>query len=242
MTSYRTAAKTPGVATARVLRDLGLVQGIDFRIRGAYRNGERFGTYASIITSYGHRIVARNADLIEDLVTHDGGWMMLVSVLYTVSGNPRTEVANFGEAIRHEKPVTVPQHDLTVAETAEPVKQAAPRPALKQTYRGQLFHQPHPAAQAAAATQRQDVHPYGTSPYEGLAQRPFGRLTWAREDAGHVWFHQVIRDSPRYELRKYSGPAAVNGWYLTGPNGSRKYMGTRLTQAAEAAESVILAL
>jgi hypothetical protein len=80
-------------------------------------------------------------------------------------------------------------------------------------------------------------------PYDGLAQRWFGPLLWACQEAGQVWFFQNTRNSARYVLRVYNGRAQVNGWYLSGPGvgepGSSKFMGATLTIAATAAEEII---
>jgi hypothetical protein len=79
--------------------------------------------------------------------------------------------------------------------------------------------------------------------YDGLAQRWFGPLLWACQEAGQVWFFQNTRNSARYVLRVYNGRAQVNGWYLSGPGvgepGSSKFMGATLTIAATAAEEII---
>ena len=46
--------RTPSVAVARVLRDLGLTQGPgkDFRVDGEYRGGERIGTWVLVLTRH----------------------------------------------------------------------------------------------------------------------------------------------------------------------------------------------
>lgn len=78
-------------------------------------------------------------------------------------------------------------------------------------------------------------------PYDGLAQKQFGSLTWACQEAGQVWFFQNTRNSPRYTLRVYNGRGHLRGWYLTGPGVAREgvWMGARVTAAAEAAEDTI---
>lgn len=80
-------------------------------------------------------------------------------------------------------------------------------------------------------------------PYDGKAQRQFGNLTWACQEAGQVWFFQNTATRPRYTLRVFNGRTQINGWYLSGPGigqaGSLKFMGVTLTIAAMAAEDLI---
>lgn len=213
----QTTAKTPTVAIARVLRGLGLKQGLDFTVRGSYINGERIGTTAHLFSQHVRTLVADHADEIEAAVQLDGGFVFNVSIRYYDS-RPWPTVANYGARNRETAPVaTVPMK----------VKLGNPRPA---------FHQPHPAAQAAAAASR-DAHPY-----EGLAQRPFSSLTWACEEAGQVWFFQNTSSSPRHTLRRQNSPVRVNGWYLYSPGQDRaRFLGATLTIAATAAEDLVLA-
>ena len=70
----RATAKTPTVAIARVLRDLGLKQGSDFRVRGQYTNGERVGTFVAALSAKADQVIADNADQIEYRVQQDGGF------------------------------------------------------------------------------------------------------------------------------------------------------------------------
>ncbi|MFC8887546.1 hypothetical protein [Streptomyces cinereoruber] len=104
----RPPPKTPTVAIARVLRALGLTQGrgCDFRIEGAYRNGERTGTYVLVLTRHADEVIAAHADDVERL-TAEAGWAFRVSIRYlSATGRPTTSVANYGDRVRDEPPAT----------------------------------------------------------------------------------------------------------------------------------------
>lgn len=102
----RATAKTPTVAIARVLRDLGLKQGSDFRVRGEYRNGERVGTYVAALSAKADQVIADNADQIEYRVQQDGGFAFRVSIHFTAGGRMWTWVANYGKRTREAAPAT----------------------------------------------------------------------------------------------------------------------------------------
>lgn len=200
MTNNRPAAKTPTVAIARVLRDLGLKQGVDFRVKGAYRNGERIGTYVDLYGAEARQLVAGSADEIEELVEEQSGFAFHVSLTYSTAGNPFPIIANHGPRVRY------------------------PAPGLD--------------AVAPRVVDGQVIEPI--NPYDGLAQKRFGSLTWACRMNGFAWFFQNTLDSRKYELTYYRGRADVNGWYLSDGAGGRDFMGAKLTAAAEACENLIL--
>lgn len=93
-----TAAKTPGVAIARVLRNLGLKQGHDFSVRGHYVAGERRGTDVFLHGGHARQTVISFADEIEDLVS-EAGFAFNVSIRNLRDGAWPT-LANYGDRIR----------------------------------------------------------------------------------------------------------------------------------------------
>lgn len=238
--SNRPAAKTPTVAIARILRDLGLKQGNDFRVRGQYQgtgqNRERIGTYVAALTGAADQVIADHADEIERLAS-EAGHSFRVSIHFTANGRMWTWVANYGQRTRDTVPAaTLGRDDETQApaeqsrRTVKTIEQRPGRtgaPVIKAT-----LGQPRPAFE----------QPSTDDPYEGLAQKRFGSLYWACEQAGSVWFFQDGQHGSRYTLRIYTGRVQVRGWYLTGPGlpveGRR--MGTTLTESAEASADVIL--
>lgn len=252
--SVRPTAKSPSTAIARVLRDLGLKQGADFRVRGQYANGERTGTYVAVMTKEADQVVADHADQIEEAVQLDGGFTFRVSIHFTAGGRRWTWVANYGERTRDAAPVATADKDGAALDTVSRRNahdmgyRIVGGPATLPGYKAKLgasrpaFHQPHPAAKAAAGAPDPFETPAVEHPYEGLAQRPFGSLTWACEEAGQVWFFQNTSTSPRYTLRVYHGRAQINGWYLYGGSlaGDRVFMGATLTIAAMASATLIL--
>lgn len=215
-------AKTPTVAIARVLRSLGLEQGKDFRVRGQYQgtgaNRERTGTYVAVLTAHADQVVADNADRIEEL-SAASGYAFRVSIHFTAGGRMWTWIANYGSRTRDTAPVATADKDGAALDTAS---------------RRVAHDTGHRIVGGPAQT---DAHPY-----DGLAQKTFGSLTWACEEAGQTWFFQNTRNSPRYTLRVYRGRVQVNGWYLYGGllAGDLIYLGATLTIAATAAEDYIL--
>lgn len=267
--SNRPAAKTPTVAIARILRDLGLKQGNDFRVRGQYQgtgqNRERIGTYVAALTGAADQVIADHADEIERLAS-EAGHSFRVSIHFTANGRMWTWVANYGQRTRDTVPAaTLGRDDETQApaeqsrRTVKTIEQRPGRngaPVIKAT-----LGQPHPAfeqpdskrqraadalrslaGQVTGAVAEATARPSTDDPYEGLAQKRFGSLYWACEQAGSVWFFQDGQHGSRYTLRIYTGRVQVRGWYLTGPGlpveGRR--MGTTLTESAEASADVIL--
>ena len=237
-------AKTPTVAIARVLRNLGLKQGEDFRVKGEYagrgRDRERIGTYVVIYSRAGEQLVADNADAIEAATLEDGGYSFRVSIHRTPSGGFWTHIANFGQRVREGHVLDTDadrqrmgiQVDAPADASGVPAADGQPQPVIKAK-----LGAPRPAFQGAATG-----HP---DPYTGLAQKRFGALYWACQEAGQTWFFQdgfQGYHGPRYTLRVYRGRARMVGWYLSGPalplDG--KYMGPTITLAAEASEAVIL--
>lgn len=186
-------AKTPTVAIARVLRSLGLEQGKDFRVRGQYQgtgaNRERIGTYVAVYTNAADQVVADNADRIEELVKQDGGFAFRVSIHFTAGGRMWTWIANYGQRTRdswtgQQNPSTTGS-DAPAEEARKAVKDIEQRPGrtgapvITATLGAArpAFEQPK-----APAAPKLDAHPY-----EGPAQKPFGSLTWACEEAATQW-------------------------------------------------------
>lgn len=103
-----TAARTPSVAIARTLRELGLKQGEDFRIKGQYRGRgaerERVATYVAVLTPKAEQIISDHADHIERVTETESGFVFLVSVHYTAGGRMWTWVSNSGPRVRDERP------------------------------------------------------------------------------------------------------------------------------------------
>ncbi|WP_030236877.1 hypothetical protein [Streptomyces sp. NRRL S-350] len=118
--------KTPAVALARVLRSLGLTQGKggDFRVTGEYRNGERIGTFALLLTRRADEVATEHADEIEKLANEDG-FSFRVSVRY-IDGKPRpfATIANYGSRIRDTPPAA--EAEPVTASTAEVPAAAEP--------------------------------------------------------------------------------------------------------------------
>jgi DNA-binding PadR family transcriptional regulator len=120
--------KTPTVAIARVLRDLGLTQGPgnDFRMEGAYRNGERIGTYVLVLGRHAEEVIAEHADAIE-AQAGAAGYAFRVSVHYPNGDRPMTNVANYGPRVRDTPPAAAAP---AAAPSAAPAPAAAkPEPA-----------------------------------------------------------------------------------------------------------------
>lgn len=186
-------AKTPTVAIARVLRSLGLEQGKDFRVRGQYQgtgaNRERIGTYVAVYTNAADQVVADNADRIEELVKQDGGFAFRVSIHFTAGGRMWTWIANYGQRTRDTAPVATADKGQPALDTASRrnaheldhriVGGAPTMPVITATLGAArpAFEQPK-----APAVPKLDAHPY-----EGPAQKPFGSLTWACEEAATQW-------------------------------------------------------
>jgi hypothetical protein len=90
----KTEPKSPTVAITRVLKGLGLVQGVDFRVAGHYENGERLYTFAYTLDRRANRVIAENADMIESL-TFGTDFPFTVSVRYPGGdGRPSVSVHN----------------------------------------------------------------------------------------------------------------------------------------------------
>ena len=206
-------AKTPTVAIARVLRGLGLVQGSDFRVVGA-----RTATHAIVLSRKADKVIADNADHIEELVKLDGGWVFRVNIHSTPGGHLWTRVSNYGRRI-HETHTWSEQGLVTESTTEQSVDDVTDTPAT------------HDVAEGV------------THPYDGKYQRQYGTLTWACETTDGVWFFQNAHNNPRYTLTAYNDGAKLNGWYLNGPgvDSHGVWMGFMFSAAAEEAESTIRA-
>ncbi|ALY07311.1 hypothetical protein SEA_MAIH_61 [Streptomyces phage Maih] len=119
MAKTLTPAKTPGVAIARVLRGLGLKQGLDFGVRAERKNGERIGTRVAVFGQRANQIVADNANAIEQQAG-DAGFHFNVSVYFTPSGSVWVAVANFGQRTRQTHFLSAtPAEPVTTVDTAE---------------------------------------------------------------------------------------------------------------------------
>jgi hypothetical protein len=104
----RQPAKTPTVAIARILRDMGLKQGLhgDFAVRGYSERGERLGTMVVLYTRAANILIDERADEIERL-SEESGWVFRVSTRYHhVSGAAYPDLCNFGKRVRRTRPVT----------------------------------------------------------------------------------------------------------------------------------------
>lgn len=101
----RPPAKTPTVAIARILTDMGLKRGKgkDFSVRGFKRNDEHFGTMVVPFTRTANDLIDSRADEIERL-SDEAGFPFLVSTEYGVNGKTWPNLANFGERVRSERP------------------------------------------------------------------------------------------------------------------------------------------
>ncbi|MDA5279873.1 hypothetical protein [Streptomyces sp. Isolate_45] len=121
-------AKTPTVAIARVLRELGLQQGRskDFRIIGLYVNGERDHTHVVLLSREAENVVAANADRIEER-TGRGPYPFTVSVRYTGGGLPICTVRNVRAGRVRETPPATP----AAAPVEEPAAPAVEEPAAE---------------------------------------------------------------------------------------------------------------
>lgn len=256
-------AKTPTVAIARVLRSFGLKQGQDFRVRGQYQgtgaDRMRTGTYVAVLSGHGDQVVADNADAIEELVQQDGGFSFSVSIHFTANGRMWTWIANYGQRTRDAAPAaTVGRDDASQAPSPSGRKLArdlkvdivAAAPTAAQQANDVLasVELPTDAADRADALpklklgkprpafQAPDAHPY-----DGLAQKRFGSLYWACEEAGRVWFFQDGHNTARYTLTYGSGDRK-DRWYLTGPGlpDGGTLLNNSVTMAAEAAEDIIM--
>ncbi|AKA61728.1 hypothetical protein SEA_YDN12_61 [Streptomyces phage YDN12] len=255
MAKNLTPAKTPGVAVARVLRGLGLKQGLDFGVRGERKNGERIGTRVAVFGQRANQIVADNANVIERAAA-DAGFHFNVSVYFTPSGSVWVAVANFGQRTRQTHFLSAtPAEPVTTVDTAEDAEaktlrdravaladdsMAEPKPVIRAT-----LGEPRPAFGQDAVkhgirTRTAAPKPAEASPYAGRATRTFGSRTWGCGEAGQMWFHQRTDHGPRHVLRVYLGRVRANGWYLSGPgiNGDAFLAGT-LTVAARRANVLL---
>ncbi len=118
MTKNQAPAKTPGVAIARVLRGLGLKQGLDFGVRAVRKNGERIGTRVAVFGRPANQTVADNADKIEQLAG-DAGFHFNVSVYFTPSGIVWVHVGNYGEKTRQTHFLSATPAEPVAAEDTE---------------------------------------------------------------------------------------------------------------------------
>lgn len=101
----RPQAKTPAVAIARILTDMGLKRGKgkDFSVLGFKRDGEPFGTMVVPFTRAANDLIDERADEIERL-SNEAGFPFLVSTEYGVDGKTWPNLVNFGERVRSERP------------------------------------------------------------------------------------------------------------------------------------------
>jgi hypothetical protein len=121
-------AKTPAVAIARILRDLGLKQGClgDFRITGVYnRAGERMYTDVVVYSRHANYVIADNADLIERLAD-ETGFAFRVNVHCSPSGYPWASVSN-GRSVRTREPYNQTR-EISACETTSAGADATPAP------------------------------------------------------------------------------------------------------------------
>lgn len=124
MAKNQTPAKTPGVAIARVLRGLGLKQGLDFGVRGEWKNGERVGTRVAVFGRPANQLVADNADLIEQL-SGDAGFHFNVSVYFTASGSVWVHVGNYGKKTRQTHFLSATPAEPTETPEDQPLRDRA---------------------------------------------------------------------------------------------------------------------
>lgn len=258
-------AKTPGVAIARVLRGLGLKQGLDFGVRAERKNGERIGTRVAVFGRTANQTVADNANVIEQQAG-DAGFHFNVSVYFTPSGQVWVHVANFGTKTRQthflsatpaeptEAAEDQPLRDRAVAladksMAAEPVTEGRARTLdeyvaeRKHGIRTRTAETPKPVIRATLGAPRLAFEQPEAAPFDPYAGRPV-RLSagkrWGCAEAGQHWYFQTTEHGPRFTLRVYLGRAQVNGWYLSGPGiGSDTYMAGDLTTSMVAAGQVI---
>ncbi|WP_282203951.1 hypothetical protein [Kitasatospora fiedleri] len=139
-------ANRPSVAIARVLRGLGLHQGVgDFRVAGIYRRGERIGTQVVLRSRHANEIVANNADLIEELALAQGFTFRVDVFHVTAGGHPLRTVDNeIGQQRRLPVPATTAEFPATPNEeqTATEAPAVGPRPTYGtvRRYLGRRFH------------------------------------------------------------------------------------------------------
>lgn len=102
----RKPAKTPAGAIARVLRDMGLVQGKmgDFVVTGHKENGERVGTYVVLLNRTANDLVDKEADTIERLSAAEGFPFHVSTRYHHESGHAYPDICNFGERVRRARP------------------------------------------------------------------------------------------------------------------------------------------
>ena len=262
-------AKTPGVAIARVLRGLGLKQGLDFGVRAERKNGERIGTRVAVFGRTANQTVADNANVIEQQAG-DAGFHFNVSVYFTPSGSVWVNVANFGTKTRQthflsatpaapaEVPEDQPLRDRAVA-LADESMTAAPKQRAAEALRslaGQVTDAVDDAVKHGIRTRTATPRISATlgaprpafeqpeaapfNPYAGRATRTVAGRKWGCAEAGQHWYFQTTEHGPRYTLRVYLGRAMANGWYLSGPGiGADAYMAGDLTTSLVAAGRVI---
>mgnify|MGYP001579129312 CR=1 FL=1 len=249
MAKNQAPAKTPTVAIARVLRELGFKQGTDFRIKGEYRNGYRVGTYVNLYGADVRESVSRFANTIENRVA-ESGFTFSVSVRY-FDGTPWPTVANYGDRVRDEAPAVTEPAALVVDHTTDTVSvmdgvdavamAVAPQPTVQRSGR-MVVRDPEPMLSMSgqrAEAKRRGLVP-DADPYDGLSQKRIGSLTWACVAAGLEWFFQNTPEERRYTLRYYRGRADVEGWYLSDNAGGFSFAGRSLTAAALVVEDIYL--
>uniref|UniRef100_A0AAU7GWX9 Minor tail protein n=1 Tax=Streptomyces phage Geonosis TaxID=3158856 RepID=A0AAU7GWX9_9CAUD len=261
MAKNQTPAKTPGVAIARVLRGLGLKQGLDFGVRGERKNGERIGTRVAVFGRPANQLVADKADEIERLAG-EAGFHFNVSVYFTPSGIVWVHVGNYGEKTRQthflsatpaeptETPEDQPLRDRAVAladeSMTEPVTEGRARTLddyVAERKQGIRTRTATPRISATLGAPRPafgqtEAAPF--NPYEGRAVRLIAGRKWGCGTAGQMWYFQTTEHGPRYTLRVYLGRAQADGWYLSGPGiVADLYMAGDLTTAMVQAGNVI---
>lgn len=230
-------AKTPGVAIARVLRGLGLKQGLDFGVRAERKNGERIGTRVAVFGRTANQTVADNANEIEQQAG-DAGFHFNVSVYFTPSGQVWVNVANFGTKTRQTHFLSATPAEPTEAAEDQPLRDRAVALADES-----MAEAPKPVIRATLGAPRPAFEQPEAAPFDPYAGRPV-RLSagkrWGCAEAGQRWYFQTTEHGPCFTLRVYLGRAQVNGWYLSGPGiGSDAYMAGDLTTSMVAAGRVI---
>lgn len=240
MAKNQTPAKTPGVAIARVLRGLGLKQGLDFGVRAVRKNGERIGTRVAVFGRPANQTVADNADLIEQQAG-DAGFHFNVSVYFTPSGIVWVHVGNYGEKTRQThflsatpaEPVAAEDTEArTLRDRAVALADQQPEPVVAEgraRTRDEYVAERKQGIRTRTATPRisatlgaprpafEQPEAPAFDPYAGRAVRVSGSRKWGCGEAGQMWYFQTTEHGPRYTLRVYLGRAMVNGWYLSGP-------------------------
>ncbi|WP_405759482.1 hypothetical protein OG234_13370 [Streptomyces sp. NBC_01420] len=224
------APRTPSVAVARELRQLGLQQGPgkDFRVAGAIVRGERNHTYVLLLNDDARQVVADHADDLEQRLAA-GPFPFTVSVRYH-GDRPEPSIHNgHMERIREERPTV----EAAPADEAAPVEEAPDEDAAPVEEPTAVDTAEEAPGAPAAALDAPAATPAGDEPADDVdapqddykeqykQQCQAAALCWSTKQANHVraaaaghLFRDDFSDSFRWSTDRKKTGRRVSGSFL----------------------------